>query len=103
LRLPAKLANKLHMAGESGMGYLLFTLSLKSGEKLVYVTGNYLFDFLDLPDGVTSNDIADVVPHEGREQACTGYRKDAAAPILDFVPFGAEAPLWGRGPGLQNH
>src|SRR4051794_35174533 len=39
-RMPAPLAKKLYSAGESGMGYEIFTMVLKSGETLVFVTGN---------------------------------------------------------------
>jgi hypothetical protein len=64
-RLPAALANKLYEAGESGMGYTVFTVVLRDGRRLPYVTGNAV-DFPTLPPGVTSDDIVDVLPHEGR-------------------------------------
>jgi hypothetical protein len=60
-RLPADLANKLYARGESGMGYMVFTIVLRDGRRLPRVTGN-LVDFPALPDGVTTSDIADVVP-----------------------------------------
>jgi hypothetical protein len=65
-RLPAELANKLYAAGESGMGYTVFTVVLLDGRRLPYVTGNAV-DFPLLPAGVTSEHIADVLPHEGRD------------------------------------
>lgn len=64
-RLPAVLANKIYEAGESGMGYVVFTVVLNDGRRLPYVTGNAV-DFPSLPPGVTTDDVADVLPHEGR-------------------------------------
>src|SRR5215218_6564247 len=52
-RLPAELANKLYDAGESGMGYAAFTLVLRDGRRLPYVTGNAV-NFPALPAGVTT-------------------------------------------------
>jgi hypothetical protein len=66
-RLPAKLADKMYKAGESGMGYCVFTLVLKDGRKLPYITGNAV-DFPNLPDDVNSSMIIDLLPHEGREE-----------------------------------
>ncbi len=65
-RLPVELADKLYEAGESGMGYTAFTVVLRDGRRLPYVTGNAV-DFPWLPAGVTSEDIVDVLPHEGRD------------------------------------
>src|SRR5262245_3155554 len=39
-RLPAHLANKMYKAGESGMGYCIFTLVLSDNSRLAQVTGN---------------------------------------------------------------
>ncbi len=84
-RLPPHLATKLYRAGESGMGYLIFILELHSGEDFVYVTGG-CFDFLDLPDGVTTGDIKDVHPHEGRERANRdGYRGNAPCRLCYYL------------------
>ena len=66
LRLPARFANELYQAGESGMGYCLFTLVFFDGSKQAYVTGNAL-DFVDLPSGKTQADIKAAIPHEGRD------------------------------------
>jgi len=64
-RLPARFANKLYKAGESGMGYSIFTIVFKDGNQMPIVTGNAV-DFVNLPNGYTNNDIVDVIPHEGR-------------------------------------
>lgn len=65
-RLPAALANKLYAAGESGMGYTLFIVVPADGRRLPFTTGNAV-DFPALPDGVRTDDVLDVPPHEGRE------------------------------------
>ncbi len=85
-RLPPHLATKLYRAGESGMGYLLFTLELYSGADFVYVIGGGA-DFLDLPEGATTADIKDVHPHEGRERANRdGYRGSAVYRLCYYLP-----------------
>jgi len=76
-RMPAQLASKLYVAGESGMGYEIFKMKMRSGEEFVFVTGNVV-DFPDLPSGFTSADIADVLPHQGREESKKGYRGRAS-------------------------
>jgi hypothetical protein len=65
-RLPVELADKLYAAGESGMGYTVFTVVLRDRRRLPYVTGNAV-DFPRLPAGVTSADVVDVLPHEDRD------------------------------------
>jgi hypothetical protein len=45
-RLPATLANKLYRAGESGMGYTVFTVVFRDGSRQAYVTGGAV-DFID--------------------------------------------------------
>jgi hypothetical protein len=65
LRLPVRFANKMHQAGELGMGYYLFSIVLADGRKFPYVTGNAV-DFINLPERVTPEMIVDLLPHEGR-------------------------------------
>jgi hypothetical protein len=65
-RLPAHLATKLYKAGESGMGYTIFTIIFKNGQRYSTYTGNAI-DFIDLPNGLIIEDIIDVIPHEGRK------------------------------------
>ena len=65
-RLPAPLANKLYRAGESGMGYVIFTVVLNDGRRLTFVTGNAV-DFPAWPADVNPQDAVDVLPHQGRD------------------------------------
>ena len=70
-RLPAVFANELYRAGESGMGYCLFTVIFKSDNSWVessqaYVTGDAV-DFIDYPEGKGPKDVVRVLPHIGRE------------------------------------
>ena len=58
-RLPAKLANKLYAAGETGMGYLIYVLTLRSGQTIVCASGG-IVDFPSLPSGITTEDMIDV-------------------------------------------
>ncbi len=62
-RLPAVLANKLYVAGESSMGGCIFTVVLNDGRRLVCTTGNAV-DFLDFPPDVAPSMVVDVLPHE---------------------------------------
>jgi hypothetical protein len=64
-RLPPNIASRIYKAGESGMGYCIFTLVFDDGTEKVYVTGNAV-DFVKLPDGKSSTNIVDVFPHKGR-------------------------------------
>jgi hypothetical protein len=65
VRLPAPLANELYKAGESGMGYVLFTVRLRDGSLRPFATGNVV-DFPNWPPGVDPRDVLDVEPHAGR-------------------------------------
>jgi hypothetical protein len=70
-RIPVRFANKMYRAGESGMGYCVFTLVLRDGGLLPYVTGNAV-DFPNLPPGVSPSHIVDLLPHVGREELHPG-------------------------------
>lgn len=86
-RLPAALANVLYEAGESGMGYVIYTIVLRDGSSIAVGSG-YIVDFPDLPDGVTSEDIVDVLPNEGRERIARGdCIRDADFLECYYVPF----------------
>jgi hypothetical protein len=65
-RLPAKFANILNAHGESGMGYLLFTVVFRSGLRQVYLSGDAGGDFLKYPQGLSKEDVVDVWPDAGR-------------------------------------
>jgi hypothetical protein len=64
-RLPARFANQIYDHGESGMGYTIFTVVFSDGERQAYGTGNAV-DFIRYPNGKGPNDVAGVLPHEGR-------------------------------------
>src|SRR5262245_15106849 len=67
-RLPAPLADCLYRAGESGMGYMIFTVEFKDGTRRAYLTGSAV-DFIDPPAGLCASDAVRVYPHEGRREA----------------------------------
>lgn len=66
-RLPARLANKLYEYGESGMGYVIFTVVFADGSRQAYLTGNAV-DFIHYPEDKQTSDVVDVLPHEGRNR-----------------------------------
>jgi hypothetical protein len=76
-RLPQKFANKLYAAGESGMGYCIFTIDFADGTSCVFVTGNAV-DFLDYPRGKSGKDVVDVKPHQGRNEWQAGNYRGGA-------------------------
>ncbi|MEO1137124.1 MAG: hypothetical protein AAFW68_11050 [Pseudomonadota bacterium] len=67
MRLPAKVANKIYQAGESGMGYSIFTVCFANGHEEAYGTGNAI-DFISYPQGLGPGDVVGVKPHIGRLQ-----------------------------------
>lgn len=64
-RLPARFANQIYKNGESGMGYMIFTVVFADGLRQAYVTGNAA-DFIRYPIGKGPGDVVAVLPHEGR-------------------------------------
>jgi hypothetical protein len=66
-RVPPEIAQSIYQAGESGMGYHVFTLTFRDGSRTPFGTGRAL-DFLDLPEGKGPADIASVAPHTGRRE-----------------------------------
>jgi hypothetical protein len=66
-RLPVSMANKLYEAGETGMGYTIFTVVFRDGLRLAFGTGNAV-DFIQYPKGKSACDVEDVLPHVGRGQ-----------------------------------
>jgi len=67
-RMPVNFANELYRAGESGMGYTVFTMRFRDGSEHAVATGNAI-DFVPFPAGQTAADIIEVVPHHGHERA----------------------------------
>jgi hypothetical protein len=66
-RLPVFIARAICEAGESGMGYTLFTLVFSDGRTQAYVAGNVV-DFVTFPPGKTAADVVSVIPHRGRNE-----------------------------------
>lgn len=64
-RLPPDVADQIYEAGESGMGYCLFTLRFRDGSEHAFGTGNAV-DFPVFPNGHSPDDIVSVAPHGGR-------------------------------------
>jgi len=66
LRLPAKWADELYLAPESGMGYRHFALQINDGSLLHFVVGN-LVDFPNWPPGIGPENVVGVVTGPDRE------------------------------------
>jgi hypothetical protein len=64
-RLPAKFANQIYNAGESGMGYTIFTVQFRDGTSMAVGTGDAV-DFIDYPEGQSPQTVVGVLPHVGR-------------------------------------
>jgi len=64
-RLPVHFADQLYRAGESGMGYTIFTVVFSDGCRQAYSSGNAV-DFIRYPNGKSGLDVVAVEPHEGR-------------------------------------
>ena len=90
--LPPVLASKLREAGESGMGYLRFTVRLKNSSEQAFLIGNGPPDFPDLPEGVTAEDIADVVPHTWPRETVYGQHRGGAPYGMCVFAFPENAP-----------
>ncbi|HEX5438013.1 MAG TPA: hypothetical protein VFW98_12685 [Gemmatimonadaceae bacterium] len=67
-RLPPAIANTIYAAGESGMGYCVFTLVFRDGSTQACSMGNAV-DFVRLSEGHHPPDVVAVQPHVGREEA----------------------------------
>jgi hypothetical protein len=78
-RLPRDLADVVYEAGESGMGYCIFTVQLRDGRTLPFVTGNAA-DFTDWPPDVDPRDAVAVEPHVGRDNV--GGANSGSAPFV---------------------
>jgi hypothetical protein len=66
-RLPIEFANKLYAAGESGVGYCIFTVVFDDGFRLPVLSGNAI-DFIDYPPGKSQRNVVDGLPHIGQNQ-----------------------------------
>jgi hypothetical protein len=64
-RLPARFADQLYKAGETGMGYTIFTVRFRNGSSIAVETGNAI-DFIEYPDGQSPQTVVGVLPNVGR-------------------------------------
>lgn len=69
-RLPIHIADQIYAFGETGMGYVAFTLVFVDGATAQYAAGNAV-DFVVLPEGKRMADIAAVERHSGGPVAPT--------------------------------
>ena len=68
-RIPPEFANKLYEAGESGMGYRVFTVVFKKRFGIFPCRRDFVanaVDFIEYPLGRGPADIIGVIPHRGR-------------------------------------
>ncbi len=91
-RLPAVFANELYRAGESGMGYFIFTVVFSDGGEIPIVSGGAI-DFIPMPDDKGPKDIVRVVAHKGRD------RNPVSSPKYSWCLFGSGE---GRGGGISR-
>jgi hypothetical protein len=64
-RLPARFANAIYEAGETGMGYFAFRVNFHDETNISYLTGSAV-DFIDFPAGKGSADVAGINKFGGR-------------------------------------
>lgn len=86
-RLPANLANKLYLAGETGMGGTTFTVKFGDGTAVAFGTGNAV-DFITYPAGKSAADVTDVLPHVGGRSGAL-----VPAPSYSWAPFEAASSV----------
>jgi hypothetical protein len=75
-RLPIPIAKTIYEAGESGMGYYVFTLVFDDGREVPCGTGNAV-DFVALPEGLDPKDVVDVRTHTPYGLAVSDYAPTA--------------------------
>lgn len=78
-RMPAELADIVYEAGESGMGYCIFTVHFRDGRILPFLTGNAV-DFPDWPSDIDPREAVAVDPHVGRD--ILGGTSTGSAPFV---------------------
>lgn len=68
-RMPARFANIIRGAGESGMGYHRYVVYLSDGKSFIHVSPNFTIDVVRMPAGYTPIEIVSVGPTEGRPKS----------------------------------
>src|SRR5882724_9244574 len=79
-RLPPQFANEVYRAGESGMGYSVFTVVFSRWfgirpQRQAYLTGGAV-DFIEYPSGMGPKNVKAILPHVGRDaspRSCPKY------------------------------
>ncbi len=84
MRLPKRFADQLYRAGESGMGYCIFTLRFQNGVSHVFSTGNVV-DFPGFPPPLHPRDVIEVLPHTGRGEPMLGPAAHVWCPVSDLA------------------
>ena len=82
MRLPAKFAGELRRAGESGMGYWVFTVVFSWFRRREYVQS--FVDFIEYPDGKGPDDVKKVIPHKGRREVGSVSSLEVYWCVFDF-------------------
>ena len=77
-RLPKHITEQIYLAGETRMGYYLFSLEFLDRTKTAYVSTSGRVDFLEIPNGYLFDDIINVHPHtdstfHGKTLGCIQY------------------------------
>ncbi len=93
-RLSPQFANRLYAAGESGMGYCAFSVTLRDGRALFFVTGNVV-DFLSWPPGIGPQDVVAVTGHARNPEHChrSPTPSESGAPY-SWCPFRPKGFTW---------
>ena len=87
LRLAPRFANTLNSAGESGMGYCAFSVDLRDGRRLFFITGNAM-DFPCWPNGVSPADVVAVHAHDRHpDHRRRNPRADESSASYAWSPF----------------
>jgi len=83
-RLPRACANQLYEAGESGMGYTIFTVNFRDGTQQAFGTGNAI-DFVDYPPDQSKETVVGVIPHVVRNDAARRSAPDYCWCLVDTI------------------
>lgn len=83
LRLPVQFANRLYQSGETGSGYVAFTIILQDGRHVPCITGHAV-DFPAWPSGITPNMVSGVLPETAQQPPSPPFARDAIR-TADFL------------------
>ena len=100
-RLPAGFATELYRAGESGMGYEIFTVVFTDGLRQAWGGGSAV-DFIRYPPGKGPADVAQVIPHEGRNDPNIMTRPRAHVCLYSARGLGSSSESSGPAPRVET-